>query len=69
MSPRPQDPRAGVLCTSCNRRRDQMPQVRKHCRSKTCTWWVCPACKAINDETGANDITNRDGSPRKSPRS
>lgn len=64
---RPIDPRAGVLCTSCNRRRDEMLKARRHCPSKTCTWWRCTVCGAVNDETGANDKTMRDGSPRISP--
>lgn len=61
-NPRPVDPRAGILCTSCNtgKRHDAKP----HCDTKTCPWWKCHKCGASNDATGANDLTYRDGSAR-----
>ncbi|MCR6649761.1 MAG: hypothetical protein NVV70_17080 [Cellulomonas sp.] len=63
---RPQDPRANVLCTSCNWRIDSKGLTAKpHCGSDTCPWWTCPWCGAQNDSTGSNNITNRDGTKRK----
>lgn len=64
---RPNDPRAGSLCTACNRPRAVMPLVRRHCASPTCHWWVCPVCGATNDATGANSKTCRDGTPKSLP--
>lgn len=58
---RPVDPRAGKLCTSCNK--PKPADARKHCPSPTCDWWKC-TCGAVNDRTGSNDRTNRDGTPR-----
>lgn len=60
--PRPRDPRAGLLCTACNTKRDQ--RARPHCQNPRCDWWRCGQCKALNDETGANDRTLRDGTRR-----
>ena len=62
---RPNDPRAGRLCTSCNSPKD----AEARCENPRCLWWKCRRCGAVNDETGSNDRTLRDGTPRtKSPR-
>jgi len=64
---RPTDPRAGAMCTACNRKRPDDPTHRKkwrHCQSPTCTWWRCDGCKADNDLSGANTRTYRDGTPK-----
>lgn len=61
---RPRDPRAPHVCTACNAKRDD--RARKHCANPGCQWWWCGACSAVNDETGANNRTNRDGTPRRS---
>lgn len=57
---RPNDPRAGKLCTACNRVKDAAP----HCENRRCLWWKCRQCGAVNDETGSNNRTLRDGTPR-----
>ena len=62
---RPNDPRAGRLCTSCNGPKG----AKAHCENPRCLWWKCWRCGAVNDETGSNDRTLRDGTPRtKGPR-
>lgn len=61
-APRPIDPRAGKLCTACNK--PKTIDSRDHCENPACTWWRCRECKAVNDATGSNDLTNRDGAPR-----
>lgn len=59
---RPTDPRAGKLCTACNKLKpDNAP---RHCPSPTCDWWRCP-CGAVNDKSGSNSRTLRDGTPRR----
>jgi len=67
--PRPTDPRAGALCTACNRARSL--GTAKHCDSPSCPWWKCERCGASNDPTGANDSTDRSGNtrPNTTPRS
>lgn len=60
-APRPEDPRAGILCTACNGAKRLNAEMC--CTSPTCPWWKCP-CGAKNDATGANDQTNRDGTKR-----
>ena len=62
MTARPVDPRAGKLCTSCNRLKPA--NAPAHCPSPTCDWWKCTACGAVNDATGSNSRTLRDGTPR-----
>lgn len=63
---RPVDPRAGQLCTSCNRSRNHpsKPSTEMHCSSPTCPWWRCAGCHADNDSTGANTATRRDGTSK-----
>lgn len=63
--PRPQDPRAGRLCTACNGKKTTASS-RPHCptSNRVCNWWICTACGAVNDPTGANNKTLRDGTPR-----
>lgn len=63
MTARPKDPRANVLCSACNVKRDGTSTP--HCENSRCGWWRCGPCKAVNDETGANNKTLRDGSPRR----
>jgi len=58
------DPRAGVLCTSCNSKKPTVVDVRLHCDSPGCSWWRCGRCSAVNDSTGSNNVTNRNGTPR-----
>lgn len=49
--PPPEDVRPP--CAGCGHttERGVGPVRMLHCTSPTCTWWRCPACKAINDIT------------------
>ena len=60
--PRPIEPGAGRMCTSCNTLRPETPAA--HCDSHSCPWWKCTKCGAANDSTGANDLTDRSGNTR-----
>lgn len=62
--PRPIDPRAGKLCTACNKPKTDVMSV-PHCKNPQCKWWRCAHCKAFNDETGANSHTLRNGEKRR----
>lgn len=57
-------PRRLQACSACKTPHPGIELVRNHCPSPTCTWWRCPSCKAANTPTGANDRTQRDGTPR-----
>lgn len=59
---RPKDPRANVMCSACNAKRDD--RSIPHCNNGSCGWWRRATCRAVNDETGANDKTLRDGTRR-----
>ncbi|WP_169165149.1 hypothetical protein [Cellulomonas taurus] len=56
---KPVDARAGKVCSNCNYRRQI--DNRKHCPSRTCTWWKCLRCGASNDEAGRNSVVDLQG--------
>lgn len=60
----PSVPPTWKACSACSTAHPGEGLTKPHCPSPTCTWWRCPTCKASNSPTGANDKTNRDGTPR-----